>query len=129
MPNPAFKAHCVLLFVDSPRRSAAFYRSLLGDQPVEEQVTFAMFALANGLMLGLWAKHTAEPAPGAPAGAAEVGFEVADAATVDAIYAQWIETTEVRVLQKPVDLDFGRTFTILDPDGHRLRVFAPTPGA
>jgi hypothetical protein len=29
------------------------------------------------------------------------------------------------VLQRPVDLDFGRTFVVLDPDGHRLRVFAP----
>ena len=27
--------------------------------------------------------------------------------------------------QAPTDLDFGRTFVALDPDGHRLRVFAP----
>ena len=24
-------------------------------------------------------------------------------------------------------MDFGRTFVALDPDGHRLRVFAPAP--
>ena len=24
-------------------------------------------------------------------------------------------------------MDFGRTFVGLDPDGHRLRVFAPAP--
>jgi len=28
------------------------------------------------------------------------------------------------VAQKPVDMDFGHTFVALDPDGHRLRVFA-----
>ena len=33
MPN----AHYVLPFVDSPRRSAVFYRDLLGLEPVEEQ--------------------------------------------------------------------------------------------
>ena len=26
-------------------------------------------------------------------------------------------------------MDFGRTFVALDPDGHRLRVFAPAPDA
>ena len=25
----------------------------------------------------------------------------------------------------PTDMEFGRTFVALDPDGHRLRVFAP----
>ena len=124
MPDPAFKASFALLMVDSPRRSAAFYRELLGLDPVEEQATFAMFALPTGLMLGLWSKHTAEPAPSAPAGGVEIGFEVADAAAVDATYTKWTATRDVRVLQKPVDLDFGRTFVVLDPDGHRLRVFA-----
>ncbi|GLS17644.1 drug:proton antiporter [Labrys miyagiensis] len=119
MPN----AHYVLLFVDSPRRSAAFYRDLLGLAPVEEQATFAMFVLESGLRLGLWSKHTAEPLPGAAPGGAELGIEVADAASVDKLYAEW-SAKDVRVLQKPIDLDFGRTFVILDPDGHRLRVFA-----
>jgi predicted enzyme related to lactoylglutathione lyase len=27
-------------------------------------------------------------------------------------------------LQQPTDIDFGRTFVGLDPDGHRLRVFS-----
>jgi len=28
------------------------------------------------------------------------------------------------VRQEPTDMDFGFTFTMADPDGHRLRVFA-----
>jgi len=120
MPNVNY----VLLFVDSPRRSAAFYRDLLGQQPVEEQATFALFVLESGLRLGLWNRYTAEPAPVAQAGGAEVGFQVADAAAVDRIYAEW-SARDVRVLQQPTDLDFGRSFVLLDPDGHRLRVFSP----
>lgn len=29
------------------------------------------------------------------------------------------------IAQAPVAMDFGMTFVALDPDGHRLRVFAP----
>ena len=29
------------------------------------------------------------------------------------------------VLQQPTAMDFGYTFTVQDPDGHRVRVFAP----
>jgi predicted enzyme related to lactoylglutathione lyase len=29
------------------------------------------------------------------------------------------------IAQKPVEMDFGCTFTALDPDGHRLRVLTP----
>ena len=31
----------------------------------------------------------------------------------------------IEILQKPTRMDFGFTFVGLDPDGHRLRVFAP----
>jgi len=124
MTAPAFKSSYALLMVDSPLRSAAFYRELLGLEPIEAQATFALFAFETGLMFGLWSKHTAEPAPGAPAGGVEIGFKVANAAAVDAAYGKWLETRDVRVAQTPVDLDFGRTFVMLDPDGHRLRVFS-----
>ncbi len=29
----------------------------------------------------------------------------------------------VEIIQPPMEADFGRTFTAVDPDGHRLRVF------
>ena len=120
MTHPPF----TLLYVDSPRASAAFYAGLLGCEPVEQSPTFCLFALESGLMLGLWSRHTAEPAPCAAGGGMELGFQVEDAAAVDALYADW-SARDLRVLQKPVDLDFERTFVVLDPDCHRLRVFAP----
>ena len=114
----------LLLYVDDPAPSAAFYADLLGLEPIEMSPTFAMFALPSGLMLGLWSCHTAEPAA-TPVGGAEIGFQLDDAAAVDAAYANWSEKSGARVAQEPIDLDFGRTFVVLDPDGHRLRVFAP----
>ena len=120
MLSPSF----LLLYVDSPKASAAFYADLLGLQPVEQSPTFAMFALPSGVMLGLWSKHTVEPAAAASAGATELGFPVKDPANVDKTFADW-GARGIRIAQAPVNLDFGRTFVGLDPDGHRLRVFAP----
>lgn len=120
-------ADFILLYVDSPAASARFYADLIGSAPLEESPTFAMFALPSGIMLGLWSRHTVEPAATAGAGGAEIAMTVADAAAVDALHLDW-QARGLAILQAPTDLDFGRTFVALDPDGHRLRVFAPGQG-
>jgi catechol 2,3-dioxygenase-like lactoylglutathione lyase family enzyme len=122
MPDPNF----VILYVDSPATSAAFYADLLGRPPVEASPSFAMFALESGVMLGLWSRHTVEPAATASGGGGELALTTADAAAVHAIHADW-SGRGLAIIQAPTDLDFGHTFVALDPDGHRLRVFAPTP--
>jgi catechol 2,3-dioxygenase-like lactoylglutathione lyase family enzyme len=118
--------HFILLYVSSPVESAAFYARLLGREPVEASPTFAMFALSPGLMLGLWARHTVQPmaAPGALAAGSELAFAQPDAAAVDGLHAEWT-ALGVTLLQAPSSMDFGYTFTAVDPDGHRLRAFAP----
>src|SRR6267378_2941687 len=99
MPDPNF----ILLYVDSPARSARFYKDLLGKPPVESSPTFAMFALEGGLMLGLWSRHTVEPAAAAAAGGSEIAFTVADKEAVARLYAEW-GARELRIAQAPVDL-------------------------
>ena len=120
MADPNF----ILLYVDNPPQSARFYADLLGKPPVESSPTFAMFALENGVMLGLWSRHTVEPAVLVAPGSAELAFTVADNDAVQRLYGDW-GGRGLRIAQAPTDLDFGRTFVALDPDGHRLRVFAP----
>ena len=120
MSDPNF----ILLYVNDPTASAAFYTELLGRPPVEASPTFAMFALGSGVMLGLWSKHTVEPAAPAHFGGCELAFTVADAAAVRARHAAWT-ARGLPIAQAPTQLDFGHTFVALDPDGHRLRVFAP----
>ncbi|CAO3415046.1 VOC family protein [Azospirillum doebereinerae] len=121
MPDPNF----VLLYVDSPTASAAFYADLLGKPPVEQSPTFALFALASGVMLGLWSRHTVEPAATATGGGAELAFTVGSEAAVRATHEEW-STRGLPILQPPTAMDFGFTFVALDPDGHRLRVYAPS---
>ncbi|AOO82464.1 VOC family protein [Bosea vaviloviae] len=117
-------ANFIILYVDSPLASARFYADLLGREPLDSSATFAMFALPSGIMLGLWSRHTVEPAAGAAGGGAEIAMTATDAAAVDAAHVDWA-ARGLAILQAPTDLDFGRTFVALDPDGHRLRVFAP----
>ncbi|PIB45580.1 drug:proton antiporter [Pseudomonas sp. 2822-15] len=116
-------AHYFLLYVDSPATSANFYSRLLGKPPVELNPTFALFILDNGVKLGLWSRHTVEPAADLTGGGSEVGFSLPDPAAVDALHAQWVERGAT-IIQSPTHLDFGYTFVAEDLDGHRLRAFS-----
>ena len=120
MPDPNF----VLLYVDNPPSSATFYADLLGKQPVESSPTFAMFALSSGVMLGLWYRPNVQPAA-TSTGGGELAIAVADRDAVETTHADWSKRG-VKIAQAPTDMDFGHTFVALDPDGHRLRVFAPS---
>jgi predicted enzyme related to lactoylglutathione lyase len=120
-------ANFIILYVDSPEASARFYAGLIGAEPLEASPTFTMFALPSGAMLGLWSRHTVEPAAQAAGGGGEIAMTVADKAAVDARHADW-QGRGLAILQPPTELDFGRTFVALDPDGHRLRVFCPAEG-
>lgn len=112
----------VILYVDQPLRSGAFYSALLGREPVESAPTFVLFVLDNGFKLGLWSRHTVEPAAEAAGGGAEIVFALKAPEAVDAIHADW-SGRGLKILQAPTDMDFGRTFVALDPDNHRLRVY------
>ncbi|WP_186417821.1 VOC family protein [Bosea sp. CS1GBMeth4] len=119
-------ANFIILYVDSPEASARFYADLIGQAPLEASPTFAMFALPSGVRLGLWSRHTVEPGAQA-AGGGEIAMVVGSGEAVDATHADW-QRRGLAILQAPTDLDFGRTFVAIDPDGHRLRVFHPFEG-
>jgi len=119
MFDPSF----ILFYVENPAKSLAFYSELLGLTPVESSPTFGMFILKSGLKFGLWKKDGVEPSA-TPVGGSEICFTVADAAAVVATHENWSKRG-FPIAQTPTELDFGHTFVALDPDGHRLRVFAP----
>ncbi|MEO5326136.1 VOC family protein [Mesorhizobium sp. CC13] len=118
MATPNF----VILYVDSPEASGAFYAKLLGRQPVESSQTFVLFVLDGGFKLGLWSRHTVEPAASAAGGGAEIVLALETPGQVDATHADWAGRG-IGMAQAPTDMDFGRTFVALDPDGHRLRIY------
>jgi catechol 2,3-dioxygenase-like lactoylglutathione lyase family enzyme len=115
----------VLAYVNDPTRSAELYGRLFGLEPVEASPNFVMFVLPNGFKLGLWARHEVEPVAGARGGDVELAFAVADEEAVRATVREW-QKLGLAILQPPTNLDFGYTATFADPDGHRLRVYAPS---
>lgn len=117
MPDPTL----LILYVDNPAASAAFYADLLGQAPLEQSPTFAMVPLRGDIRLGLWSRHTVEPAAGGTGGGCEIALVADDP---DAVHADWA-ARGLAIAQPPTEMDFGRSFVALDPDGHRLRVFRP----
>jgi len=124
-------ANYILLYVENVPRSRDFYQRLLDLRPVEDSDTFVLFVLPSGVKLGLWGKNGVIPAANAPGGF-ELGIPVESAGDVDRLAGEWQtgawKESGVRIIQEPVDMDFGRTFTACDADGHRLRVFFPGAG-
>ncbi|WP_113424467.1 VOC family protein [Rhizobium cremeum] len=113
-----------ILYVDSPEKSAAFYAGLFGVKPVEQSATFAIFVFPGGIKLGLWSRHTVEPAATGTAGMVEIAVPLESPAAVDDAWAK-IGPAGQTILQAPVDMEFGRTFLLADPDGHRIRFYNP----
>ncbi|MER2606514.1 MAG: VOC family protein [Siculibacillus sp.] len=122
-PTPG-DAGFLILYVADPRASAAFWSRLTGRPVLEEADTFAMLGLREGVMLGLWRREGVVPAASASGGGMEICWPVGSAEVVDATHARWA-AMGLTILQSPCEMDFGRTFTAADPDGHRLRVFCP----
>ncbi|MEI2385004.1 VOC family protein [Breoghania sp. JC706] len=114
-----------LLYVDDISASRAFYAGMLKREPVEDSATFVLFILDSGAKFGLWKRDEVQPPAGPRGGyAGECCFSVADEATLDRIFAE-ASTRGLPIAQAPARMDFGYTFVLLDPDGNRLRVFAP----
>jgi predicted enzyme related to lactoylglutathione lyase len=122
MNAPSF----LLLYVENPLASAAFYEKLLGRAPVECSTNFSMFVLDNGLKLGFWREGEVQPKPVAEPGASEILFSLDAAEAVDALCVEW-RRRGLPIVQEPTAMDFGYTFVATDPDGHRLRACALTP--
>ncbi|MFT4574744.1 MAG: putative enzyme related to lactoylglutathione lyase [Marinomonas primoryensis] len=113
----------IILYVDNVQRSVDFYRPLFDREPVEFIDGFAMFVSETGNKFALWAKNDVIPkVDDVKAGAMEVALTVDGISTLQVHYAKWRELG-VKIIQETTELDFGTTFTVLDPDGHRLRVF------
>lgn len=112
----------ILLHIADMHVSTDFYRGVLQRDPVDASDAFTLFALDSGTTLGLWRRDVIDPPAEGASGVIELGFR-RDHDGVDACHADWL-AKGVTMLMPPNDRPFGRSFVALDPDGHRLRVYA-----
>ena len=112
-----------ILYVKNVQRSVDFYRPLFDREPVESTSDFALFVSETGIKFGLWARDNVMPkASDVPTGSMEVALTLDNLITLQITYSKWRELG-VDIIQEPTEMDFGTTFSALDPDGHRLRVY------
>jgi catechol 2,3-dioxygenase-like lactoylglutathione lyase family enzyme len=114
----------IILYVKDPTESVSFYRDLLGREPVASQPNFAAFPLDGGFTLGLWRRSSVEPQPSATGSRGEIAFMVDGEGAVASQYDDW-RKRGLPTAQELTTMEFGPTFVVLDPDGHRLRVCEP----
>ncbi|KZN13875.1 VOC family protein [Marinomonas sp. TW1] len=112
-----------IFYVDDVQTSVDFYRPLFERDPVDQQDSFALFVSESGNKFGLWAWSDVEPkADSVVSASMEIALEVSNLITLQIHYRKWSELG-VEIIQDMSVMDFGTSFTALDPDGHRLRVF------
>lgn len=111
----------IILYVEDPLASVAFYRTIFGKEPRAEFPTFSSFEFDNGLTIGLLGKASEAIVQSTPGDRTELGFMVKDEAAVEACYEDW-KAKGLTIVQALTRFGFGPSFVALDPDGHRLRV-------
>ncbi|AZZ93488.1 drug:proton antiporter [Hahella sp. KA22] len=121
MKEPSY----IILYVSDMPVSTAFYSDILGKAPVESSPGFSMFVLESGWKLGLWAKPEVKPAADMTGGGAEIGLMLDNREEVAAAL-EVLSAKQAKVIQEPTQMDFGYTFVVQDPDGHRIRAFCPS---
>lgn len=114
----------ILLYVDDPIRSAAFYEKLFGTAPAAVFPTYAAFAFDNGMNLGLWSTKARDFRSGGTGHRSEIAFMVPAESEVCALHDKWV-AAGVEIEQELHEAVFGLTFVATDPDGHRIRVCMP----
>ena len=117
----ALPLNLIVLYVEDPKASADFYAAFLGLKPMALSEGFSSLTTDSGLTLGLWRKATAHPrAEGGP-GSSEIGIMASGEGGVAALYDR-VRADGLNIIEPLMTADFGPTFVITDPDGHRIRV-------
>lgn len=114
----------IILYVNDPAVSAAFYTKLLGREPAVAAPNFVAFPLEGGFKLGLWRQEKVEPRTAGGEARSEIAFMIPGDKAIAKTFEDWRAAGHT-ILQPLTAMDFGPTFVIADPDGHRIRVCEP----
>jgi catechol 2,3-dioxygenase-like lactoylglutathione lyase family enzyme len=105
----------IALFADEPATTIAFYRLLLGSEPVAEWPSGAIFAAGEAKLL----VHERSPAlDGGPPNDDHFAVGVAD---VDEACAE-LRSHGLTLLVEPHDYPWGRSAYLRDPDGRLVEL-------
>ncbi len=118
-----FTIDSMVLYVEDIQRSMGFYAKAFECEPKQLSPTFAVVEFANNAKVTLKQSNALTPVSTVKGGGTELSIPVADKKSFDEIYDIWKEygfTFE----QEREESVFGVNFVAVDPDQHRIRVFA-----
>lgn len=114
----------VVFYVEDIESSKSFYAKVFDAKSNVLSPTFVFIPLLSNLSLGLKQLDQTVPPANKSGGGTELSLIVENEVELNELYLEW-RSKEVRFFQQPTELVFGKTFVALDPDEHRIRVFAP----
>ncbi|MBL4829297.1 MAG: VOC family protein [Aliivibrio sp.] len=118
-----FKIDSFVLYVDDIEISKKFYTDTFECEGQVLSPTFVSFPLGTEVTIELKQIAQAEPSATITGGGTELSLVVENPERLHKLYDQW-KLKGVTFLQVPTELVFGLTFVAIDPDEHRIRVFA-----
>ena len=113
----------IVLYVEDIVVSKMFYTDLLECSAQQLSPTFISLELGAGSKLELKERASSQPPATITGGGTELSIRVPDETTLNKLFEKW-KSKGIRFAQTPTTQVFGQTFVALDPDGHRIRIFA-----
>ena len=113
----------IVLYVENVELSMAFYESAFECRPKLLSPTFAVVEFAENVKITLKQTDALTPSSHVRGGGTELSIPAMSRVELDNLFEQW-KKLNVVFAQECEESVYGVNFVALDPDGHRLRVFA-----
>ncbi len=113
----------IVLYVENVQLSMAFYEKAFECQPTLLSPTFAVVEFAENVKITLKQADALTPSSQVRGGGMELSIPAPSGAELDNLFEKW-KQLGVTFAQDREESVYGINFVALDPDGHRLRVFA-----
>jgi predicted lactoylglutathione lyase len=113
----------IVLYVEDVQLSMAFYEGVFECQPKLLSPTFAVVEFAENVKVTLKQADALTPSSQVRGGGTELSIPATSRAELDNLFEKWKKLSVVFAQEREESV-YGVNFVALDPDGHRLRVFA-----
>lgn len=113
----------IVLYVEDVQLSMSFYERVFECQPKLLSPTFAVVEFAENVKITLKQADALTPSSQVRGGGTELSIPATSRIELDNLFEQWKKLSVVFAQEREKSV-YGVNFVALDPDGHRLRVFA-----
>ncbi|EJL6392976.1 glyoxalase [Vibrio vulnificus] len=113
----------IVLYVESIQTSQEFYEKILPCKVKALSPTFVSFKLPDGPLLELKQLAHCNPSSSITGGGTEISILIKNRDALHCLFQDW-SNKGIQFLLEPIEQIYGITFVAIDPDNHRIRVFA-----